>query len=45
MKILVKVKPNAKTTRVEYCVFVTEPLVDGKANRAVINTLTSLLIR
>jgi uncharacterized protein (TIGR00251 family) len=45
MKILVKVKPNAKESRVKklddatFSVWVSEPAKEDKANRALIKTL------
>ncbi len=48
MKIAVKVKPNARQSRVEvsesgYTVYVTEPPQDNKANKAVIKMLSGYL--
>mgnify|MGYP001578385413 CR=1 FL=1 len=49
MRIFVSVKANAKNEKVEkldethYKVWVTEPPVDGKANKAVANALSEFL--
>ncbi len=48
MKIAVKVKPNARQSRVEvsengYTVYVTEPPQDNKANRAMIKAMAEYL--
>jgi uncharacterized protein (TIGR00251 family) len=49
MKIFVTVKPKARQEKVEkldgthYKVWVTEPPVDGKANKAVVDALSEFL--